>query len=204
MGSHPSQNRQGNSRAEIPDISRASAKRTRAVICASHKHTYSWGGWRQSGCRRRYNGSSMNISAGLFTYSFCRYSRIRWRDRIETGPQPSAMETSSRERMRGEGGREEKEASLHGCWTLRAAPSPWKRARFVERKIYPAIVKRNFRRREKYVLLGEAVLWNRYVNSWVSRMYQQLWLSVLTCGSLEALHCHSCDVMETDKENEQY
>lgn len=51
----------------------------RAVICASHKHTYPWGGWRQSGCRRGYNGSSMNISAGLFTYSFCWYSRIRWR-----------------------------------------------------------------------------------------------------------------------------
>lgn len=92
------------------------------------------------------------------------------RDRIEAGPQSSAMETSSWEETRGR--KEGRSERCEDAGRSMPFPSPWRHARFVEGKIYPAIVKRNFRRREKYVLLSEAVSWKRYVNSWVSRMYQ--------------------------------
>lgn len=95
------------------------------------------------------------------------------RDRIEAGPQPSAMETSSREESRGRkrgegrGNGAREEGALRRCWTLHAVTpvTVETRERFAEGKIYPAIVKRNFRRREKYVPLSEAVSWKRYVNS---------------------------------------
>ena len=58
------------------------------------------------------------------------------RFRIETGPQPSAMETSLREESREEE-EEEKEASIARILDVSTlAPSPWRRARFVEGKIY--------------------------------------------------------------------
>jgi len=119
------------------------------------------------------------------------------RDRIEAGPQPSAIETSSREVDAGEKGG--KEASV-----ARMLDAPCRSVTVETREIcrreniYPAIVKRNFRRREKHVFLREAVSWKRYVNSRVSRMYQQL------CPHeqfFRALYCHNYDVIKTNKEN---
>lgn len=87
------------------------------------------------------------------------------RDRIEAGPQPSGMETSSREvDAGGKGGRAR----------MLDAPSPWRRARFVEGKIYTLPLWRGISDDAKSIFLSEAVSWKRYVNSRVSRTYQQL------------------------------
>lgn len=137
----------------------------RAVTCASHKHIYPWGGWRQSGWRRGCNRSSMNISVGLFTYSFCRYSRIRWRAiGSKPGPQPSAMETSSRS---GDAERESegRKRALRGCWTLCHRGD----ARDSSKRKYTLPLWRGISEDAKSMfLLSEAVSWKRYVNSWES------------------------------------
>lgn len=84
------------------------------------------------------------------------------RDRIEAGL--STMETSSREV-------DAEEKGGKGASVARMLDAPCRSVTVEMREIcrreniYSAIVKRNFRRREKHVFLREAVSWKRYVNS---------------------------------------
>jgi len=103
------------------------------------------------------------------------------RFRIETGPQPSAMETSLREESWGRKGK--KEASIARILdALHCSVTVETREIRRRENISSTIVKRNFRRREKYVLLSKAVSWKRYVNSWeaVGCISNFVWVSSRT------------------------
>jgi len=164
----------GNLRVEIRARKfRTSYERARALVrvvtCATRKHAYP----------RRMTTIGMEtgiqqerheyLSRLIYIFLLQIFADKMTRDRIETGRAPWKPHCErKREGERERESWEEKEGgkrALRGCWTLHAALSPWRRARFVEGNVYPAIVKRNFRRREKYVLLREAVSRKRYVNS---------------------------------------
>lgn len=143
----------------------------------------------------------MNISVGLFTYSFCRYSRIRWRASGSKRGRSRAPWKPHCERNR-KGEKERKKRALQGYWTLYTAPSPWRRARFVEGKIYPLPLWRGISDDAKS--MSSSAKQSRGNDTLTLERQSDISVTLSECPRerfFRTLHCYSCDVMETDKKN---
>lgn len=94
--------------------------RIHAVTCASHKHTYPRGGWRQSGWRTGMQQEQHEyLSRLIYIFLLQIFTDKMTRDRIEAGA--AAERHGNLIAKRGDAGAEESEGrkrALRGCWTL--------------------------------------------------------------------------------------